>query len=206
MSGVFGNLKPTLLGVICGGVCSFCVPLSHAFDQPPLRPERTQAAGPPFPAHAERCAASGTGASGPGRTRRPASSAAGSETAAFRALRLRAGRLGQPIQMRLQLRLRRFASRPEAGAGQAAPQCPPPGSRGPGRGVLGGRPGPASRGVCERRPPLPAGPTPARLTPPRALSTGRAAAPPRSRRLLPAPSAGPTSSAQAAGAGRGRRG
>lgn len=126
----------------------------------------------------------------------------------FRALRPRAGWPGQRIQMSPLKRLRRSASGREAGAGRArggatVPAYPLPGAR---PGVLpGGLALPRWVSARGSRP-SPAAPTPGRLTPPRALSASRAPAPPRSRRLLPAPSAGPTSSAQAAGAGGGRKG
>lgn len=121
-------------------------------------------------------------------------------------LRPRARWPRQRIQMRPLLRVRRSASGREAraeraggGATAAAAHLPRarPGFRAGGPALPHGVPARASR---------PSPPAPVRLTPPPALSASRAAAPPRSRRLLPAPSAGPTSSAQAAGAGRGRRG
>lgn len=83
--------------------------------------------------------------------------------------------------------------------------CPPSGSRGPGGGVLGRRPGPAARGACVALPSPPAGlgrasPTAGFVHRPRGGPSPFPPAPPR-----PHP-AGPTSSARAAGAGRRRRG
>lgn len=115
--------------------------------------------------------------------------AARSRTAAFRALRPRAGWPGQQNQMGAQGCLRRSASDPRQEREQLGetPRCPLHRSWGPGGGVLSGRPSLASKGACERLPLLPASPTPSRLTPPRALSTDCLAATPCSCRLLPAP-------------------
>nr|XP_024088080.1 actin nucleation-promoting factor WASL-like [Pongo abelii] len=84
----------------------------------------------------------------------------------------------------------REPARPTRG-GATVPAAPLPGgpdegSSASGRGLLLEVPASAS---C----PSPPAPTPCRLTRPRALSTRRGAAPPSPLRLLPAPSAGPTS-------------
>lgn len=71
------------------------------------------------------------------------------------------------------------APRQELDELKEAPRCPPSGSWGPGRGVLGGPPGPASRGACVSRP-SPA----ARLRP---ASPHRGLCPPAARRPLPVP-------------------
>lgn len=98
------------------------------------------------------------------------------------------GGLGQRIQMGPRRGHRRSTSLPQAGAGRAeggatvarrpAPEGPEEASWAGGRALLRGVPASPS-------PPRP--PDSVAPPPPRALSTGRAAAPPRSRRLLPAP-------------------
>lgn len=168
----------------------------------------------PFFKHASsaRVLSSLPGPEAPGQAergvRRPARLAR--ELQHLRALRPRARWPGQRIQMRLLLRLRRFASGREAGAGQAGGGATVPEARlhGPRPGILHRLPGPASRGACAYLRPLPAGASSDSGPPhPTAgfvhrLRGGPSPFPP----APPRPLAGPTSSAQAAGADRGRRG
>lgn len=136
---------------------------------------------------AERCAAS------QGWNLRAQPSAACPRTAAFRASRPLArwpGQRFQPQRSCVSAAALR-GPRQERDKPEAAPGCPPPRSR---RQRLGDLAGGAAqlRGEPASVPcPSPSAPTTSRLTPPRALSTGRTATPPRSLRLHPAPPQAP---------------
>lgn len=217
VGGVSGRPEPTPLCAVAGGVGPL-LPRSAPHRRRPAAPTRARAqvARSPFPTRASSARRSLLGRdvrAGPDPTRPGVRRAAGG---------VRRGSLGtRGFQGSAASGWAAAAADPDAPAAAPAPRRAAPsrsaarGRSGTGRRRRHGACGPAPsaggpallRGAPPRVPrPSPAAPTPSRLTPPRALSTGRAAAPPRSRRLLPAPSAGPTSSAQAAGAARGREG
>lgn len=212
--------EPAAHAALCAGLRAVLplLPSAPQHVRPTAPPPSADRGGRcPFPTHAS-CAPSGAqppGAgrhSGPRRARGLQRSPPLAPERPPRALRPRAGgpRGASRWARRGVLAAPLRGPRPARGQLEPAPRGPPSRSRGPGGGVLGGRAGgPASRGTCARRPPLPARPAPARLAPPRALSTG-----PRPPLPVPAGSSPPPprrphflgAAARAAGAGRGRRG